>query len=119
MALPFVFTVPAAFQEVDAPEVVDRVADSLADGGYTWQGGPAEVSVSSHAPDGTRKLYVNCTPDPTAMLQAFSVRAKSKQQEATDALTARLAAFLALPSPTQAQAVAAIKDVIRAIQLLR
>lgn len=117
----YTYTVPAAFSQQDPADLTERIIDALEAAGHSTPGEtrPA-IALGRLAEDGTRPLYVNCTPDPGPTLKALvtTLPVKSKLTLQREAIEQRFDAYLAAASPTNAQSVAIIKDLIRVTKAL-
>lgn len=116
------YTIQAAYRDADPADLTERIIDALEAAGHSTPGEarPA-IALGRLAEDGTRPLYVNCTPDPGQTLKALAqgtIPAESKLAKQQRELLARLDAYLANQSPTNAQSVAVIKDLIRVAKAL-
>lgn len=121
-AWPYTFRVPAAYRTADAADLTERIIDYLSDHGFSTPGEarPA-IALGRLADDGTRALFVNVVPDPTVLLTAMNGTALASASKLTQNqrdLAQRLQAYLDTAAPTQAQSVATIKDLIRAVRML-
>lgn len=117
---PYIYIIPARYKADDASELTERIIDALQTAGHSTPGEirPA-IALGRLADDGTRPLYVNCTPEPTNTLKALAtgtLPAVSKLTQGQRDLATRMQAYLDNQSPTNAQSVAAIKDLIRALR---